>query len=80
VEKRYVVPPEEADHIGGRVDEVKGRALVGVGVVVASLAVSVEGIEGGSRVKYRGANLCDGGFAVEDYRTGDLCRFVHPAV
>jgi hypothetical protein len=39
VEEVNVVAPEEADDVGGGVDEVEGRALVGFGVVVAGLVV-----------------------------------------
>lgn len=33
VEEGNVFPPEEADYVGGGVDEVEGRALVGVGEI-----------------------------------------------
>lgn len=37
MEEVHVVAPEEADYVGGAVDEVEGGALVVVGVVVAGL-------------------------------------------
>ena len=37
MEEVNIVAPEEADDIGGGVDEIEGRALVGFGVMVAGL-------------------------------------------
>ena len=37
MEEVHVVAPEEADHVAGGVDEVEGRALVVVWVMLAGL-------------------------------------------
>lgn len=49
MEEVHVVAPEEADYVGGGVDEVEGGALVAVGVVVACLrGGGLEGYIGGT--------------------------------